>query len=158
MKAFRYLVFLAPLLLAACAPSAQQQADYAAVEHSNVTPAIYDKMVHGDDLSIHDIEQLSRAHVNPGIILRYVRDHGTVYYLSSGDIKEMQAAGVDPSIVDYMLQSARGGWWGNGPYPYPYAGWGYGPWWDGPYGPYGPGFGGVIFIGGGRGGHGGHHH
>jgi hypothetical protein len=153
MKALRYLVLLAPLFLAACAPSAQQQADYGAVEHSGVTPAIYDKMVHGDDLSIHDVEALSRAHVNSGIVLRYIRDHGTVYYLSSADIKEMQAAGVDASIVDYMLQTARGGWWGPGPYPYPYAGWGYGPWWDGPWG---PGFGGAIFIGGGHGGH--HHH
>ena len=154
MKALRYLVLLAPLFLAACAPTAQQQADYAAVQQSGVTPAIYDKMVHGDDLSIHDIEVLSRAHVNPGIILRYIRDHGTVYFLASSDIKAMQNAGVDPSIVDYMLQTSRGGWWGPGPYPYPYAGWGYGPWWDGPWG---PGFGGAIFIGG-HGGHGGHHH
>jgi hypothetical protein len=151
MKVFRYLSFLLlPLCLAACAPTAQQQADYAAVEHSGVTPAIYDKMIHGDDLSIHDIEVLSRAHVNSGIILRYIRDHGTVYYLSSADIKEMQSAGVDPSIVDYMLQSARGGWWGDGPYPYPYYG-GYGPWWYGPGPWFGPGFGGAIFIGGGHG-------
>jgi hypothetical protein len=157
MKAFRYLALLAPLFLAACAPSAQQQADYAAVQQSGVTPAIYDKMIHGDDLSIHDIEVLSRAHVNSGIILRYIRDHGTVYYLNSSDIKEMQNAGVDPSIVDYMMQSARGGWWGAGPYPYPYYG-GYGPWWYGPGPWFGPGFGGAIFIGGGHGGHGGHHH
>jgi hypothetical protein len=155
MKALRYLFLLVPLFLAGCAPSAQQMADYSAVQQSGVTPAIYDKMVHGDDLSIHDIEDLARAHVNSGIVLRYIRDHGTVYYLSSGDIKAMQGAGVDPSVVDYMLQTARGGWWGPGAYPYPYAGWGYGPWWYGPY-PYGPGFGGAIFIGGGRGGY--HHH
>jgi hypothetical protein len=147
MKPFRYLVFLLPLLLAACDLSPQQKADYAAVQGSGVSPAIYDKMVHDDDLGLHDIEALSRAHVNPAVILRYIRDHDTVYYLNSSDIKQLQAAGVDASIVDYMLQTARGGWWGEGPYPYPYAGWGYGPWWYGPY------FGGEIVL---RGGHG-HH-
>jgi hypothetical protein len=158
MKLSRSLVFLLPLFLAACAPGPQERADYDAVERSGVSPAIYDKMLHGDDLSIHDIEVLSRARVNSGIILRYIRDHGTVYYLNSTDIKEMQSAGVDASIVDYMLQTARGGWWGQGPYPY-YSGWGYGPWWYGPYGGpgfYGPGFyGGGIFIGGRGGWHGG---
>jgi hypothetical protein len=147
MKPSRYLVFLLPLVLAGCDLSPQQKADYAAVQGSGVSPAIYDKMVHDDDLSIHDIESLSRAHVNSGVILRYLRDHDTVYFLNTADIKEMQAAGVDPSIVDYMLQTARGGWWGQGPYPYPYGGWGYGPWWYGPY------FGGEIVL---RGGHG-HH-
>jgi hypothetical protein len=149
MKLSRYLVFLLPLLLAACGLSDQDKADYAAVERSGVTPAIYDKMVHGDDLGIHDIETLSRARVNPAIILRYIRDHGTVYYLNSTDVDAMQKAGVDPSIIDYMLQTARGGWWGAGPYPYAYGP--YGPWW------YGPGFyGGGIYIHGGGGYHGGY--
>jgi hypothetical protein len=154
MKPSRYLIFLLPLLLTACGLSPQQKADYAAVEQSGVTPAIYDKMLHDDDLSIHDIEALSRAHVNGAIILRYIRDHGTVYFLTTADVTAMQKAGVDPSVIDYMMQTARGG---VGPYPY----WDYGPY--GPYGPwwYGPGFyGGYIgFHGHYGGGHyGGHHH
>ena len=153
MKLSRCLFLFLPLVLTACGLSPQEKADYAAVEQSGVTPAIYDKMVHGDDLSIRDIEVLSRAHVNSGIILRYIRDHGTVYYLSSSDISEMQKAGVDHSILDYMLQTARGGPWGAGPYPYAYGP--YGPFGGsyGPYGPwYGPGFfGPVIYV------HGGHH-
>ena len=115
-------------------------------------------MVHGDDLSIHDVEALSRAHVNSGIVLRYIRDHGTVYYLSSADIKEMQAAGVDaehrrlhaPDRARRLVgrrarilipmpagAMARGG--------------------TAPVHGLDPGFGGAIFIGGGHGGHG-HHH
>jgi hypothetical protein len=153
MKLSRLALLVLPLFLAACDLSPQQKADYAAVENSGVSSAIYDKMVHGDDLSLHDIEALSRAHVNGGVILRYIRDHGTVYQIGSTDVKDLQGAGVDRSVIDYMLQTARGGYWGAGPYPY-YGG--YDPFW------YGPAFyGGFYFHGGGYyhgGGHGWHHH
>ena len=146
MKPFRLLILALPLFLAACGLSPQQKADYARVEQAGVSPAIYDKMVHGDPLSISDVEALSRAHVNSAIILRYLRDQGTVYYLSSSDVKQMEKAGVDPSIVDYMLQTAQGGWWGPGPYPYFGV---YDPYWYGP-----------VFYGGYFGGyyHGGYYH
>jgi hypothetical protein len=150
---------LLPLLLTACGLSPQQKADYSAVQGSGVSPAIYDKMLHDDDLSISDIESLSRARVNGGVILRYIRDQGTVYYLGTSDIKGLQRAGVDPSVIDYMLQTARGGYWGQGPYPY-FGG--YDPYFFGPgfgfgFG-YGFGYGGYRggYHGGG-GGHGGHH-
>jgi hypothetical protein len=108
-------VMLIPLFLAACGPDAQQQADYNAVARSGVSPAVYDKMVHGDPLSLSDIVSLSHARVNDGIILRYIRDQGTVYYLHDN--------GVSQSIVDYMASTAPN-YWGPGPYPYygPYAG------------------------------------
>ena len=157
MRLFRFLILLVPLVLAGCGLSPQQKADYARVESAGVSPAIYDKMVHGDDLSIWDIEALSRAGVSSGIILRYIRDHGTVYYLHTDDVTQMRKAGVDRSVIDYMLRTAQGGWWGYGPYPYAYGP--YGPW--GPWGPdpfwgpypgfYGPGYGGVIVIHGGHG-------
>jgi hypothetical protein len=146
MKPSRLLALLVvPLVLAACGPTAQQQADYTAVERSGVPSATYDKMVHGDALSLTDIEDLSRAHVNDGVILRYIRDQGTIYTLNSGDVTNLRRAGVSQSVVDYMLQSARQYY----DYPPVYDPW-YGPWW-GPW--YGPGFyGPVIYV------HGGHHH
>jgi hypothetical protein len=95
-----------PLLLIACAPSARQQADYNVVERSGVSPAIYDKMVHGDPLSVSDIAALGHARVNDGVILRYIRDQGTIYYLSPPDIDYLQKAGVAQSVIDYMVQTA----------------------------------------------------
>jgi hypothetical protein len=145
MKFSRLLVLLVPLFLAACGLSDQQKADYARVQQSGVSSAVYDKMMHGDDLSLYDIKALSRAHVSDGIILRYLRDQNTVYYLSSGDVSSLRNAGVSQSIVDYMLRSPQynagppvvvgvgygpywGGPWGP-PYPYPYGyGWGYRHW------------------------------
>jgi hypothetical protein len=155
MKFSRLLLLLVlPLFVAACGPTAQQRADYSAVERSGVSPATYDKMVHGDPLALADIANLSRAGVNDGVILRYIRDQGTVYTLNSADVVRLRHAGVSQSVIDYMLQTARNYYAYPGIYD-PY----YGPWW-GPY--YGPGFYGPgIGLGFGFGGHGGgyyHHH
>jgi hypothetical protein len=104
-----------PFLLAACGPDSQQLADYNAVERSGVSPAIYDKMVHDDNLSLSDIVSLSRARVNDGVIIRYIRDHDTTYYLSPPDFHYLQSNGVSQSVIDYMAQTAPGYPYGPGP-------------------------------------------
>jgi len=147
MKFSRLLgLLVVPFLLAACGLSDQQKADYAAVQRSGVSSATYDKMLHGDSLSLSDIENLAQAHVNNAVILRYIRDQGTIYTLNSSDVIALRKAGVDQSVIDYMLQTARV--YATDPYfsPYPYGD----PFW---YGPYGPGYG---FYGGYY--HHGHHH
>lgn len=132
MKPFRLLACILPLLLTACGLSEQQKADYAAVQQSGVPSATYDKMIHGDALSLYDIKSLAHARVNDGVILRYLRDRGTIYTLNSADVQDLRGAGVSQSIVDYMLQTPRL----YGP-PSVYVG--YGPGWYDPYfGPYGP--------------------
>ena len=148
-KSVRLALFaaLVPLFLAACAPTEQQKADLDAVGRSGASPAIYDKMVHGDPLSLSDIVSLTHSRVNDGVILRYIRDQGSVYYLHGDDFKYLHDNGVSQSVVDYMA-STEPNYWGPGPYPY------YGPYGPGPY-PYGPGpivpIGiGIDFGGGGR--------
>ena len=144
MRLFRLAAILLPLLLAACGLSPQQQADYAEVRDSGVNPAVYDKMVHGDDLSLYDIKDLARAHVPDDIVLRYLRHRKTVYYLTTVDIGGLKTANVSPTIIDYLLQTPRvyasyypaigngfgyfpdyDPFWGppypNYPYPYNYA-------------------------------------
>ncbi len=108
-----WMLLGASLFLAACAPTQQQQADYSAVERSGVSPAVYDKMVHDDPLGLSDVVALSRARVNDGIIVRYIRDHQTVYPLSPDDVNYLASNGVSPSVIDFMRQTA-----GPGPYPY----------------------------------------
>jgi hypothetical protein len=144
MRFPRLIVFLVPLFLAACGLSDQQKADYSSVQRSGVTSAIYDKMVHGDNLSLYDIKALSRARVSDGVILRYLRDHQSIYVLSSSDVESLRNAGVSQSIVDYMLQTPRQ----YGPTYYPGA---YGPYWGDPYwgGPYWGGYWGGRWGGGG---------
>ncbi len=113
------LVLTAALMLSACGLSQQQQVDYDAVQHSKSSPAIYDKMVHGDPLSVSDIIELTRARVNDGIILRYIRDRETIYVLNGIDVDRMQRAGVSPSIIDYMLHTGQQASAGPGPYLLP---------------------------------------
>jgi hypothetical protein len=149
MKFSRLLLLLViPFLVAACGPTAQERADYAAIGRSGVSGATYDKMVHGDPLSLVDIENLSHAQVNDGITLRYLRNTGTVYTLNSADVINLRRSGVSQSVIDYMLQSARE-YYNYPPIYDPY----FGPWW-GPW--YGPGFYGSPFFLDYRGG--GHHH
>ena len=137
MKPSRLLVLFLPLVLAACGLSPQQKADYARVQSSGVSSAVYDKMVHGDDLSLYDIKALTRAHVSDGVILRYLRDQHTIYYLNSDDVAGLRKAGVSQSIVDYMLQTPQ--MYGPGVYPVIGVGVGYGPYWGDPFwGPPGP--------------------
>jgi hypothetical protein len=111
------LLVAATCLLAGCGLSDQQKADYASVQRTGVSSAIYDKMVHGDPLSIGDIISLSQARVSDGVIVRYIRDQGTVYALNGQDIDRLHQGGVSPSVIDFMVHT------------------GYPP----PYGPYGPG-------------------
>ncbi len=135
----RLAVLVLPLFLTACGLSEQQKADYASVQRAGVNSAIYDKMVHGDPLSLYDIKSLSRAGVSDGVILRYLRDQETIYSLSSNDVTSLRNAGVSQSIVDFMLQTPQrygsppvviGVGYGYGPY------WGPGPFWGPYYGPY----------------------
>jgi hypothetical protein len=131
MKLSRLLVLLVPLFFTACGLSDQQKADYARVQASGVSSAVYDKMVHGDDLSLYDIKALTHAGVSDGIILRYLRDQHTTYLLNSDDVAGLRKAGVSQSIVDYMLQTPQ--MYGPDVYPAIGVGIGYGPYWGGPY-------------------------
>jgi hypothetical protein len=120
MKSRFLLLAAATCALAGCGLSDQQKADYASVARSGVSPAIYDKMVHDDPLSINDIISLSQAHVSDGVIVRYIRDHGTLYALNGEDFDHLQKAGVSPSVIDYMARAGNPGPYPYGPGPGPY--------------------------------------
>jgi hypothetical protein len=125
MKSQFLLLFAATCALVGCGLSDQQKADYASVERTGVSPAIYDKMVHGDPLSVGDVIALSQARVSDGVIVRYIRDQGTVYALNGQDFDRLQKGGVSPSVIDFMARTGYPGPYGPGPYgPGPYF---YGP-------------------------------
>ena len=93
------------LVLSGCGLSPQEKADLASVQKSSVPSATYDKMVHGDDLSITDVCALERAGVDDGVILRYMREHSTIYVLSTHDEARLKAAGASQSLIDFMRHS-----------------------------------------------------
>jgi hypothetical protein len=132
MRFLRLGIVLLPLFLAACGLSAQQKADYAVVQQSGISSAIYDKMVHGDDLSLYDVKALTHAGISDGITLRYLRDRRTVYFLTAEDVDGLHKAGVSSTIVDYMLQTPREF---SNYYPGAGVGFGYFPYYDPFFGP-----------------------
>jgi hypothetical protein len=132
MRCLRLTIVLLPLFLAACGLTDQQKTDYAQVGRSGVSSAVYDKMIHGDDLSLYDLKALSRAGVGDAIILRYLRDRRTIYYLSAEDVGGLRKAGVSQSLVDYMIQTPREY---TDYYPAIGAGFGYFPYYDPFWGP-----------------------
>ena len=119
MKHRILILIAATCLLAGCGLSDQQKADYASVQRSGVSSAIYDKMEHGDPLSINDVISLSQARVSDAVIVRYIRDQGTVYSLSPQDMDGLSHAGVSPSVIDFMARTGYPGPGSYGPYVYP---------------------------------------
>jgi hypothetical protein len=112
---------------------------------------------------VGDIKSLSHAGVSDAIILRYIRDHQTVYNLNADEVTGLRKAGVSSSLVDFMLQTPRTYGYYSYPGYYP-PGWGYElgygggiGYWD-PYWGYGYPYVGFGFGGGFGGGFGDHHH
>lgn len=105
MKMRGMIVLVTALALAGCGTSARQEADYASVHRAGVPPPLYDKMLRGGALTVDDVITLSKDGVDDGIIVRYIRDHGTVYRLTRHDTARLHAGGVSPSVIDFMLHT-----------------------------------------------------
>jgi hypothetical protein len=105
MKMRFLLIAVAALVLGGCGLSDQQKADYASVQRAGVPAPLYDKMVHGQSLSIEDVIALSRAGVRDDVLTRYIRDQGTVYRLNRGDIQLLRNGGVSGSVIDFMVHT-----------------------------------------------------
>jgi hypothetical protein len=119
IKALPLIAF--SVCLTGCEQSAQQRADFAAVQLAPVSPAIHDKMEHGDYLSVSDIADLGRAHINDAIIIRYLRDHDFYYRLNSEDVAFLLKSGVSHSVIDFMMRFRDFGYYSPGPDPYYYG-------------------------------------
>lgn len=101
MKFARFAVALFALALASCATLSQS--DRIALQHYDVPPLIYDKMVHGESLSVPDIVELSKKGLSPRFIIRYLRSTDAVYHLTSQDVVRLSREGLDQEVLDYLL-------------------------------------------------------
>lgn len=109
MKTMRLALLTGSLLLAGCGLSQQEKTDLATVQGSGVNPVTYDKMLHNEALGIGDICALERAGVHEDVILRYIRERGTIYVLSDHDIARLRSAGVSQSLIDFMKHTNDSG-------------------------------------------------
>jgi len=118
---------LALVFLAGCA-SINRTERQVLVEH-RVSPVIYDKMLHGDVLSLGDIIELSQRQVPPGLIIGYLSSTRAVYALDKPGLARLRQGNVCQQVIDYLLDTPSL----FAPRPRYYYG---GPWY--PYGAYYP--------------------
>jgi len=132
-----YLVFtvFAFGLLAGCATL--HEGDRYLLQEHHVSPVVYNRMLHGERLSLSNIIELSQKQVPPQLIVHYIWKSYAVYHLSETDVSNLRKAGVSKEVIDFLL--ASGPMYAPRPYPY------YGPY---PYYPYGYGYPTVIYGGG----------
>lgn len=70
------------------------------------SPQTMKRIDRGEQLSIEDIEKMSKAGISDDKIIGAIHSTGSVYYLSSSDIEELKKAGISQRVIDYMLQTA----------------------------------------------------
>lgn len=81
------------------------QQDRKVVERTS--PRTVDRMDRGDPLTLNDVIKLSQNGVNDSTIMGYIRDSGSQYNLSQAQIRRLQDAGVNPGVVQYMIDTGR---------------------------------------------------
>jgi hypothetical protein len=81
----------------------EQKDARAEVEASSLTPALKEKLLAGDPLSLAQIEELGPAGLNPELLIKCLRTSGGSYALLTPDIDRLRAAGLPDSVVDYLL-------------------------------------------------------
>ena len=142
-------LLLIAILFAGCQTLSSR--DRAILQAQNVPEDVYQKMVYGDPLSLNDVITLSHRAVPPGLIIHYMDETDTVYYLRKTDVNRLRSAGVSEDVVSYMLSTAPAyGPGGPAPYvgyPYPGPPYPYGPY---PYGYYDGIYGGPVVVVGGN--------
>lgn len=74
---------------------------------SSFNSATYNKIASGKPLGLHDVKALTQAQVSDEVIIRYMRNHGSVYYLGASDVADLRRAGVSQRVTNYMRMTPR---------------------------------------------------
>ena len=98
-----FAVLFAVALLAGCAAIDRSERNLL-VQH-NVSPTVYDAMLHGDPLSLSDIIELSRRQVPSGFIIRYLRATEAIYSLDKQALGRLKQGNTSQEVIDYLLET-----------------------------------------------------
>ncbi len=69
------------------------------------SPQTLRRVDNGDQLTLNDIEKMSKSGIGDDKIIGVIQSTGSIYHLSSEDITELKNAGVSQRVIDYMLQT-----------------------------------------------------
>lgn len=70
------------------------------------SPESTQQSVSDDQLSIEDIKRMSQSGVADDKIISLIHSTGSVYHLTTDDIKELKEANVSQRVIDAMIQTA----------------------------------------------------
>ncbi len=71
------------------------------------SPRTVDRMDRAEPLTINDVIKLSQNGVSDDAIIRYMQDTNSTYNLSQAQMRRLQDAGVNQTVINYMIDSGR---------------------------------------------------
>lgn len=83
----------------------EQKAAREEVEKSGVSPALVQKMLQGQILTLAEIQELAQHKVSDTNLVKYLRSTGAIYTLTTKQIDELRAASVSNEVLDYLLST-----------------------------------------------------
>ncbi len=83
----------------------EQKSTREEVEKSSVSPALVEKMLQGQILTLAEIQELAQHKVSVTNLVKYVRSTGAIYTLTTKQIDELRAASVSDEVLDYLLST-----------------------------------------------------
>jgi outer membrane lipoprotein SlyB len=70
-------------------------------------PQTLQKIESGQQLSIYDVEAMSKNGLSDNVIIGQIQSTHSVFHLSSEQIIELKNAGVSEAVIEYMIQTGR---------------------------------------------------
>lgn len=60
-----------------------------------------------EQLTIYDVEALSKNGISDDVIIGQIQNTGSVFYLTTDQIIELKQAGVSEKVIEYMVQTGK---------------------------------------------------
>lgn len=71
----------------------------------HVSPSVYDKMMHGEVLTLSDIVELSQRQVPSSLMIRYLDSTRAIYTLDKSAMARLKGAKVCQEVIDYLVDT-----------------------------------------------------
>lgn len=85
--------------------AALDEQDRKTLEHNS--PQTLQRIDNRQQLTIYDIEELSKNGIHDDVIIGQIQNTNSVFYLTSDQIIELKESGVSQKVIEYMVQTGK---------------------------------------------------
>ncbi len=71
------------------------------------SPKTLSKVDRGQQLSVYDIKEMSRANIQDDVIISQIKATNSEFHLSTADIIDLKNSGVSQRVIDAMIRSGQ---------------------------------------------------